>query len=209
MNFSVSLVENQRRRLKSRLQNLEFHCEEPQARNLRHRGSNLKAKAEPPKDVIAAPSVEKVANDEPSGVRVKAGKKSLTDALSSLSIRTDSRIPYLCPSVTERSRRFDWKRNEMPSDALLARGFEREEIGRAFAAIAEHVDFRRISPRCNFSTCRAGNRLVELEISCSRIERSRAISEENGHGADKRKRYQLFPPRKLSPERLNRVCGGH
>ena len=142
--------------------------------------SELKAKAEPSKDVIAAPSVEKVVNDEPSGVRVKAGKKSLTDALSSLSdtYRFSDTLP-----LSERHREvetFRLKRNEMPSDALLARGFEREEIGRAFAAIAEHVDFRRISPRCNFSTCRAGNRLVELEISCSRIERSRAILEANG-----------------------------
>ena len=119
-------------------------------------------------------------NDEPSGVRVKAGKKSLTDALSSLSetYRFSDTLP-----LSERHREvetFRLKRNEMPSDALLARGFEREEIGRAFAAIAEHVDFRRISPRCNFSTCRAGNRLVELEISCSRIERSRAILEADG-----------------------------
>ena len=31
-----------------------------------------------------------------------------------------------------------------------------------------------------FLDCKAGNRLVELEISCSRIERSRAVLEANG-----------------------------
>ena len=144
------------------------------------RVEELKAKSEPSKTGTTAPSAQKAVSDEPSGVRVKAGKKSLTDALLSLSdtYRFSDTLP-----LSERHREvetFRLKRNEMPSDALLARGFEREEIGRAFAAIAEHVDFRRLSPRCNFSTCRAGNRLVELEISCSRIERSRAILEANG-----------------------------
>lgn len=117
---------------------------------------------------------------ESNAVKISGDKKSLNEALASLAetYNFEETLPQ-----SEKHRRvetFRLKRNEMPSDALLARGFSREEIARAFAAISDHVDFRRISPRCNFATAQEGPRLVELEISCSRVERSRASLDADG-----------------------------
>ena len=126
----------------------------------------------------AAPSAP--ANEAELNLKVRAERKSLNDALKSLSdtYKFEASLP-----VEEQSRSvqsFRLSRNEMPSDALLARGFSREEIGRAFAAIGPHVDFRRISPRCTFATAKEQNQLVELEISCSKVERSRAVLSNDG-----------------------------
>ena len=142
-------------------------------------------KATPKVEFTTAPTQKSLnpkqaTEQEEKGLKVRGDRKSLSDALASLSetYRFADTLP-----LAEQSRSvntFKLKRNEMPSDALLARGFNREEIARAFSAISEHVDFRRISPRCSFATAKEGGRLVELEISCSRVERSRAVLEKDG-----------------------------
>ena len=113
-------------------------------------------------------------------VKVRGDKKSLSAALASLSetYSFEATLPQHEKGRVVSS--FQLKRNEMPSDALLERGFSREEIARAFSAISEHVDFRRISPRCKFATAKESGRLVELEIACSRVERSRALLGQDG-----------------------------
>lgn len=116
----------------------------------------------------------------PPAIRVRAEPKSLGDALKSLSETYKFEASLPAEEQTRSVQSFRLSRNEMPSDALLARGFSREEIGKAFAAISSHVDFRRISPRCNFATAKKGARLVELEISCTKVERSRAILTPDG-----------------------------